>query len=101
MQSMGSFSIFFSLFFFFVDDDDDDDFVDVDDDDGLAVLVVGVLLESILAVVVMFGLFVAVAGSLMGVCLACSLTGVFFLFPPFHYLGPALFFVGAVPSFIF
>ena len=49
-------------------------------------LVVGVLLESILAVVVMFGFFetVAVAGSLMGVCFAGSLMGVFFLFfPPF------------------
>ena len=69
---MGSYSIFFSLLFFFVDDDDD--FVDVDDDDGLAVLVVGVLLESILAVGVIFGLFETVAGSLMGV---------FFFFPPF------------------
>ena len=51
----------------------------------------------------MFGFFetVAVAGSLMGVCFAGSLIGVFFLFSPFHYLGPALFFVGAVPGFSF
>ena len=82
-MASSSFSMCFSLFFFFVNDDDDDDLADVDDDDDLAVLVVGVLLESILAVVVMFGLFETVAVSLMGVCFAGSLMGVFLFFPPF------------------
>ena len=96
-QSMASFS-FFSLLFFFPVDDDNDDFVDDDDDDDddvLAVFVVVVTVESVLVVVVIVGLF-----EIVFVAAGCFM-GVFFIFSPLNYLGPALFFVGAVPSFRF
>ena len=86
-----SFSACFSLLFFFVDDDDDDDFA-VDDDDDLAVAVVVV----VVAIVSMFAVEVFV-----GFVMVDSLIGVFFFPPPLNHLGPALFFVGAVPGFSF
>ena len=84
-----SFSVNFPLFFFFVDDDDDDDLAD-DDDDDLAVAVVVV----VVAIVSMFAVEVFV-----GFVMVDSLVGVFF--SPLYHLGPALFFVGAVPGFCF
>ena len=66
------------MFFFLVDDD-------------LAVAVVVVV-----AIVSMFAVEVFV-----GFVMVDSLVGVFFFPPPFNDLGPALFFVGAVPGFSF
>ena len=87
-KSIDSFSLFFSLFFFVV----------VDDDDDLAVVVVAVV--EMLTVVAVVG-FVMICFSVEAIVVVEDFMGVFFLFTSSYYLGPALFFVGVVPSFSF